>query len=261
MKKYITTFLSFLLGSSLLLPSIVTASNPNLPIEFSGNWYGQQNNVVEQQSDQHWPPDPLRYNPDWLHYVIDPINNCMWNADDNAQLIQVGRYVGAGQTVSGSYCKIADSHSAYVCINDQCASWAFSKAEAIGYAVTSPSKSLVVKLSWQPQNKVFTLTPVQIDRQTYRYSICVAIYYDKDDPLALQHVPGSNGSNDPNSVEGVGVVSSVTPSITNPTSKAIKGIAYELTALGASQVNDNVCTQGPPNYYSGSNREYPFIWY
>lgn len=260
--------LSSLLLSLFLVISfsgIISAGSPNTPLVFKTIWYGQQNLVVEQQSDQHWPADPLRYNPDWLHYVINPVDNCKWNDDDNADVIATNMIAKANTTVSGRYCKIIDSHSAYVCINDICSSWSFAKAEAIGFQFISKSPSLLVSMVIQPQNKVINLTPVfNTTTKNYQYRICISAYYNNGDPM-MGYIPGSNGSNDPNSVEGTGLVSYFTPTVTNPTNKDVRDVSYYVQALGASQLGSGPCYDGAPlqSHQFGEiiYKEYPFSWY
>lgn len=262
MFKLITFFFSLAL---LFNTSLALAGSPNTTLSFDNMWYGQENYVVEQQSDQHWPPDPLRYNPDWLHYVVNTDDNCKWSGDDNADILKVGMIAKANTTVAGNYCKVLDSSSADVCINDQCARYSFAKAEGIGFYLSSKTNVLNVSMVIKPQNKVVNIAPVYMkDTRTYLYRICIIGYYDFNDP-ALQFIPGSNGSNDPNSVEGRGVKSYFQPTVTNSTNKDIRDIAYFMQAFGASQNGSGPCYDDAPlqSHQFGVTvyQEYPFSWY
>ncbi len=134
---------------------------------------------------------------------------CLWTTDANVRFTGYGN-LAASTTVSSHLCLVADA-----------------VAHLDGLELYAPSPSLQVAWSYPAQNVTFTAgPPTAYDSKTWLYRGCVVgPRYSWGDPL-LTDVPGSQG--------GLGFMSSIDLSITNPTSHALRNVSV-VEEIGSSE--------------------------
>lgn len=127
--------------------------------------------------------------------VVNP-TGCLWSTDDNTQWQALSATIQAGGSSATADCLIADQD-----------------LHMQGVRVGSPSPSLVVTITYQPQNVTFTL-PARAVSGEYEYRGCVVgpVYGQGDPQTGI--IPNSNG--------GWGLQTSIVISVTNPTGARVR---------------------------------------
>lgn len=243
MKYLLAVLVGFALGLGV---THVESAKGGKPVRFAwqATEYRSTQAVVEQQSDFVGcctPVDPV-INP---LLVSPPL--CAWDVDDAWHQFGGGD-LAAGQTVSGTLCMVSDHNPTYQCINEVCG-WGSGQRARHSAALGSPSAALIVQVCYSPQGRCFTLAPQAVD-SGYRYTLCSHVVYEPDDP-ALVEIPDSNG--------GLGVVTTITTTVQNPTGAAVRGnvLLHEVVGIGRSSI-----ASLPPcafNVYP-TTYDYPFEW-
>jgi len=180
----------------------------------------QQNiqNPVEQETDYPFPEDQSLW-------VINPIPNCAWDVDDFWQRIAQGS-LRAGETLAIDECVIASPRGFVRTIDGVTASWSNS-GSWYGVQVRADTDALAVTECYQPESRCFTITPAyDAPNHSWLYNLCTNAQFNNDDP-ALVEIPGSQG--------GIGLVQTVTVSVTNPTSRTARNVTSNIGAVGTSQ--------------------------
>lgn len=204
---------------------------------------GQSTLYVEQQNDWPLPDDPaLR--------VVNPLPGCAWDVNDRLELVDRG-YLDPGVTVTKQVCMIADHNPTFRTVHGLSGWWS-SERGRFGFDVRSSSAGLSVSACYQPQGRCFTASPVwdQLSR-TYGWRLCSQVVYLPDDP-ALAEIPGSNG--------GVGVVSTVTTTITNTNGRRIRDVRAAVGVQDGSGLTGPPIGPGCADVPPTDHVDYPFTW-
>ena len=199
---------------SFFAASLATAGGQQ-PLTF-GRWFEDNQYWIEQQSIG-WPD--TTFESLWVHNPVAPGGNfCVWDVDDVIEDFAASGYLNAGASANVTECIIADVQS-----------------HRVSLTVHSSSPDLVVTLRYEPHGQVFTLIPRAIGGG-YEYNGCVS------GPLGSTTVPiaDSNG--------GVGFLTTVTATVTNPTSKRQRQLDAFLVIGGY----DFQCPYEPLTYEGGS---------
>lgn len=199
----------------------------------------QIDNLVEQQTDYPFPADSAEW-------TINPFDFCYWDVDDHWQYLGRG-YLPAGASVSLDQCFVSDPDSYTRTINGTTANWSTPR-KYLGVYLTAPSPDLVITVCYQPQGRCLSPGPVG-DGQTQTYQSCTQAHHESGDP-ALVEIPGSQG--------GVGVVTTITLTVTNPTSRKVQGI---LASTGPSHLNTTALTGCQGLGWDDLVHDYPFRYH
>jgi hypothetical protein len=154
--------------------------------------------------------------PDQSLWVVNN-TGCAWDADDSRFSGATDGTLAPGVTATGSRCVISDwnEHAVYVNVN-------------------SKSPDLVLTLSYEPQGYVFPAARRLVDGR-YVYEICVkGVDYTENVSPELQPIPNSGYG-------GVGVVTTFTYSLRNPTSRTVRDTHGRMTLRA---VPDLACGSG-----------------
>lgn len=245
MIKRITALLFVLLLISAPLTSAAAAKPFTLPSGYPG---GEKQNPVEQQSDFPWLPGPLDCSNN-LRCVKNP-TQCSWDVDDHWQFVEIDRVLDAKTTVTGTVCSILDANPQYVTEEGYTAWWQSPRGNQ-GMQIFSTSPDLIITVTYQPQNKVFTLGNVwNASYKEYEYRFCANVVYNPTDP-ALVPIPDSAWG--PNNTNGLGVKTDITITVTNPTRQAVRRVTADIQQIG-------VLSTGPGCINATYNVDYPFTW-
>ncbi len=184
-------------------------SSQSLSIVPVTNQYGPLQYPVEQESPNFFQCGgslgPVYCPFDPSTWVSNP-TNCAWDIDDvtTAASGPGAQYLDAGVSTRGSLCVVSDGH------------YNFSgDPHAIFAGVGSPKPSLVVTVA-NDQGQSWTVQPVHSSYDhMYHYNWCHLDRYPY--PVSWYPViPNSNG--------GIGVVVTYTMTVSNPTSRQVKGV-------------------------------------
>jgi len=162
--------------------------------------------------------------PDHSLWVVNN-TGCAWDADDARYSGATDGTLAAGATAVGSRCIVADwmEHAVYVTVN-------------------SKSPNLVLTLSYQPQGYNFTAARRLVDGR-YVYEICVrGPKYTEGASPELQPIPNSGYG-------GVGVPTTFTYSLHNPTSQTIRNVHGRMTLRAEPEL---ACGSGWTMTWSGT---------
>lgn len=186
-----------------LLALLALAASPS-PFEW-GPWgeVDATQQPVEQQTE--WGATQ----PDHSLWVVNN-TGCAWDADDSRFKGDTDGTLASGMTATGTTCLVADSTD-----------------HAVNVHINAPSPDLVVSISY-PQGFSLQAVPTPLDRR-YVYSLCVVgpDYDDMANNPDLQPIPNSGTAPNmfrPSVVGGIGVMTTVTFSVTNPTNRTVKTI-------------------------------------
>jgi len=147
---------------------------------------------------------------------------CLWDIDDQSEWWALPAKLSG--TASFSECLIADDVS-----------------HIAGFAVGSLSPDLIVTLHYEPSGVTFTLKARPYEQGPgYRYLGCVLgpIYADPSKPGVIE-IPNSNG--------GWGVPSTITMTVTNPTSRTVRDTSGSFKFGSAAGPRLNYCTDNYAN--------------
>lgn len=216
---------TFLIGLVVLLFAIPTVAAPS-PLGTSWQGGGQHSGWIEQQ--QITPTTPN-----------NPFGgSCHWSVNDHELLTTTG-YLEPGQTVTHSKCVVSDYANV--------APFGFSTAQLV-----SKSPDLTLTVCFSPQGRCFSGSPVRESDRLYHSTVCVRAHYLESDPL-MQEIPESFG--------GRGLVTTVTTSYTNPTSRRASAIARSGFASDIAVFLGWVDAVGClPDFPYVDHFDYPFEW-
>lgn len=235
--------------SLVILALLVIAAKPSAssgpqPLHFDSFGFTEKQNPVEQYSDWPWLPGPLDCSAT-EHCIVNP-TPCSWDVDDHWRKFAFG-YLPAGGSASDVSCVIASQNPVYRTVSGTTAWWS-TVNDRFTAQISAPSPSLMVTISWSPQGRLFTLAAVyDAATRLYRYGMCVRATYSPDDP-ALVLIPGSNASSVVGTVDALGLPSTITFTIANPTGKQVRNINGSIGMTGSA-----ACA------LSGQS-SYPFAW-
>ncbi len=234
--------------TSLLLatPAQAVYQGPQ-PLHFDQLTNSEKQDPIEQQTPWVRPPDcTLRcpFPDDHAQWVTNP-TSCWWDVDDHRTLYAADDYLNAGASVQVSDCQIAETDSLYQTKYGQTAWWS-NAPRPLGVQISAPSASLTVTACYQPQGRCFGLPAVyNAALRTYSYNGCIGVSYQ--DGTTLPTIADSNG--------GIGILTTRTVTITNPTNKTVRQISGQIAQVGWGS-SDAGCT------YTSTypHNEYPFHW-
>lgn len=159
-----------------------------------GPWEGE---VTQQPVEQQTPGGATQ--PDHSLWVTNP-TGCAWDADDNRSTGFTDSVVAAGETTTATKCVIVDG-----------------TGHAVWFHVISRSPNLVSEIRFEPQGFVFRPNPTPVPGLNgyFEYFTCtLGPEYDESAIPGLPEIAGSNG--------GHGELTTITASITNPTTHAAR---------------------------------------
>ncbi len=193
-----------------------------------GPW---QSEITQQPVEQQTQGGSTQ--PDRSLWVLNN-TGCAWDADDTRSMGDTNASLAAGETVSGTKCLIAD--------------W---MEHAVFFDVNAHSRDLIVRLSFEPQGYILQANPVALAKGGYDYWICTdGPDYDRTS-LDLQPIPDSGFG-------GVGVPTTFTASIINPTGRTIRKVnTFVRLAPEPEVAGPGYCTQDFAHLHVGS---YPGPW-
>lgn len=173
---------------------------------------------------------------------------CAWDADDSRTMGHVDGTLAPGVMVSGSKCYVADNteHATYISL----------------YAKTP---DLVVAMRYDPQGFVVTAS-VQPDPNRngfYHYEACgFGPYYDQLSIPPMQVIPNSGTAPNrylPEVIGGVGVPSTVTAVVSNPTPRTVRDVSGVLrfNCCNPSHASGGRC---PERFFEWVNGQLVYIY-
>jgi hypothetical protein len=185
--------------------------------------------------------------------VENPRPDCTWDINDWSSIGTTGD-LAAGGAVTGGACQIEGYNPMYVEKNGMLTWWS-GVSPWFGVAVDAPSPNLSVKVCYSPQARCFALSPTARDSKTYRYRICAQVVYTPDDP-ALSEIPGSTPATLPTgSTGGRGVMTTITFTVSNPTSRVVKAVGVNW-GVSSDAVFNTACPS-----HNATSSDYPFRWF
>jgi len=200
---------------------------------------GEAHTRIEKQT---WWLDGIT--PDPSHTVVNPGGVGTWDINDNNDWV-AGGSLPAGAITIGSWQHVWDWNPIYRCFGGVCADRSGPSNE-YGATVTAPSDGLSVTVCYQPQARCFPLVAVyDAGARLYRWHICTEAIYQPDD-AAIVDIAGSNG--------GRGVPTTMTLTVTNPTSRVVKDIIANF-GISSDVTFRAGCTVEPPAHF-----DYPYGW-
>lgn len=215
-------------------------------LHFSILTVGERQTIVEQQTDTAegdiWPgPGP------W----VENHSGCWWDVDDHQTLYASEDELGAGQMVTQTDCIIAESDPIWN-TNFGYSAWWSNPPRPLGVELRAPSDQLIVEACFSPQARCFSNVPVYDPaRRLYVYNVCVGVVYgDPYDP-AIVAIPDSGAG-------GIGVQTTRTVTVTNPTSRTVRKISGEIAQNGYGWDDASCPYRG--GTYSWANVEFPFVF-
>lgn len=239
-----------LVASLLVAPVQARPQQPRLALTNSLG-LAQRDHIVEQLSD--FPYDPA--NP---RLIVNPTAD-VWSVNDRWSIGGIG-YLEAGGQITTAAALIAGYNPVYKTLRGYSAWWS-GLSRSTGTEVTSPVL-LDVNLVFNP-GQSFSLTPVWVpgtkgkDRVAahWRYSLCAQIVYTPDDPTLVLIEGSQAGTEGP----GLGVPTTFSLVISNPSSNTVSDIAASLSAVSASGLGTDVAP-GCPGSHVLTQSSYPFRW-
>jgi hypothetical protein len=225
--------------AAFFLLALPASGRPQDALTWQQFGFGQQDYIVEQETNYPQGSDPAGW-------VVNT-TSCAWSVNDHwlRALVdggQDGVTLDAHGSSATSVCMIASPNPFYKTINGVAAYYSYPLLPYLSVSVSSPSPSLTAAACWSPQNRCFNLTPTwNAAAHDYEASLCALASYSPSDP-ALQTIPDSNG--------GSGVYSTVSITVANPTSRAVRKVYAAYSILGADAGNPTC----------NANSEYPFHW-
>lgn len=229
-----------------LLPGTAHAAKPpggsgTQPLTWAISGSVQFDNPIEQQTD--WP-----FPADLAEWVINPTDDCVWDVDDNYTYFGYGSVV-AGSNASISQCFVSDPTSIYKTNYGHTAYWSQAH-KYLAFSLSAPKPGLVVTVCYTPQGRCFTPKPYLLNNR-YTYESCTQVAYrDENDPDVYE-IPGSQG--------GIGVITDVTVTVSNPTRQTIKDLQ---SATGPSWTEAGAALQGCRGKYDLLTiTEYPYRYW
>lgn len=216
MRLVLTTF------AGVLLLSLPASAAPQQPLDLSvGPSSIQHSPWIEQQDDWPRPTDGTD--------IVNPFGGtCVWSVNDHVSWRTTG-YLDPGASSSTSVCIVSDFNPVLATRFGLTAWWGNSR---YGFFGATASKGNV-SVCYSPQGRCFT------------GPFCGRANYNPDDP-ALTEIPDSRG--------GRGVVTTITLTVSNPTSKRIRDITVDW-GVSSDIFYHGGCT-GP----NTTNSDYPFYW-
>lgn len=215
--------------SSLLAGSASAGGSVSLGTSWQGG--GQHSSWIEQQQITATTP-------------TNPFGGaCLWSVNDHEYLTSMG-YLDPGQSVSFSRCVVSDAFPGPGSI----APYGFSTVR-----VSSKSPDITVSVCFS-QGRCFFPAPIwNASARQYQTTFCGKVERDWEDP-AIVPIEGSQG--------GEGEISSVTTTISSPTSRRVRGIFAEV-----GYASDIAVFMGWPDAVGClptipyvDHFEYPFEW-
>lgn len=228
MKKFILALII-----NILITSPVIAAPPGFQFGFMGSFISDP---VEQQTDYPFPVDQTEW-------VLNPTFNCAWDVDDHWDTTATGT-LKPGESASWSDCLFAHHDPSFRSVFGV-ENWYTSGQVRHAVNIEAGDSGLVVQECFTPQNRCFNILPVQIENK-WRWAFCGFIRYNPGDP-ALEEIPNSQG--------GVGLQTTVTTTISNPTNRRISKIAGLVSISG-----QDIWRAGCSVPLGELQVEYPFNW-
>lgn len=196
----------------------------------------QTDRIVEQQTDWAFPADPAEW-------VVNPYGVCLWDVDDHWQYWGSGS-LKPGESASVDLCVVSDPVSIYKTVSGV-TTWYSQETKFIALSVTTAKTAgLDVSVCYRPQGRCFYPHPVGSSPVTYES--CTQVRYGRDDP-ALSEIPGSQG--------GIGVLTTVTVTVTNPTSRTVRDV---VAAAGPSWLQAGSPLPGCAGRVGAIVMDYPY---
>lgn len=180
-------------------------------------------------------------------WVTNPYRSlpCAWDVDDHWQLGDTNGYLGPGASAVARACLVAEADHIYNTVYGLSA-WYSNSPRRVSLNLAAPSASLSATICFSPQSQCFALVPrYDPGSHTFHYDGCALLSYGVGDP-ALGPVPNS---------VGIGVVTTATVTVANPTARKIAKIDGSLRVEGG-YVAVTYCdfAAHPPQ------SSYPFLW-
>lgn len=252
-----------LFALALLIAKIVPDEHPSATAAKTASRGGPQSlflgdgnggNIEIQQPVEQWT--------DWQcceflqPWVTNP-TGVAWDVDDHWEKIDVDATLAANTTVTSTSQEVADVDPTWHCLNGLCAWWSGGKREFQVF-VGAPASTLLVSTCYAPQSRCFN-APAVYDKpnKRYVYGMCVTVRYTNDDP-AVAMIPGSGGdafTSGP--TRGLGLLTTETVRIGNPTSHTVRNIAAFVQMVGTGG-DGAVCS---PTTHHIDTVDYPFSWF
>jgi hypothetical protein len=180
----------------------------------------QRTSWISQQDDVPQPAD----------FIRNSVVPCFWSVNDHAAWHASG-YLDAGASASTQVCIVSDFNPVFATKFGVTAEWSIAPYGFFGATVSDPM--LDTSVCYSPQERCFSAP------------FCGRANYDPDDP-ALSDIVDSHG--------GRGVTTTITLTVSNPTSRRIRDIDVNWGI--SSDVNFHGGCTGPQS----SHLEYPFAW-
>jgi hypothetical protein len=213
---------------------------------------GEGQSPVEQQTDYPVLPGPLDCSAN-----VDCVVNttaCRWDVDDHWQLLQVDRYLDPATSTSTSPCVIEDANPQTIWVDGVYGTQSGFHSR-IGVSIIAPSADLVVTIAYSPQARTFTLSPV-VSGRNFAYSWCGNAVYSPGDP-ALQPILGTGAGT--NGLDGIGVPTTVTIQVSNPTGHRVRSIQADVEQVGVQDPGPTASCVASTQL-NPAHRSYPFAW-
>lgn len=237
------------LAAFLVLVSAAVARGGPGPLNFqfgSSFQQGPRFDPIEQQSS--YSDCCTTIQPDVVNGTVAAGQNCFWDINDHFWQMTTG-YLDPGASTSSGYCFVEEPSSVYRCLQGTCAYWSMQR-HRVGTEVWSTSPDLLVTDCFTVPARCFTAAPVwDQTSKRYHYANCAWVIWrggTSPDPM-VQPIANSNG--------GVGVVTQVTETVSNPTGRRVRDIQ---AAAGFS--SDVVMEGGCHATLTSTHSEYPFGW-
>ena len=201
-----------------------SAAKPNALDLAGANASGQLTSWIEQQDDWPKPVDFIRNSVSGG--FGDP---CAWSVNDHLDWL-AGGYLDAGASTSAQACIVSDFNPVYATRFGTTAWWSMAVYGFFGVSVSEP---LAAEVCYSPQGRCFS-----------GQSFCGRANYAPDVP-ALSDIADSHG--------GRGVVTTITLTVSNPTSKRVRD-AVVRWGISSDVFFPVGCEELP------TSGEYPFKW-
>ncbi len=262
----VVLFLAALLAAKLI-PSdhqhATASKNGGAQPLFLGD--GNGGNIEIQQPVEQWTD--FGYSGSTCCSFIQPwVTNptgVAWDVDDHWEKIDSDGYLNGNATMTTTSQEVADTTQAYHCVinapgqGDNCAWWSGGTGRDFQVFVAAPAATLIVSICYQPQARCFTV-PASYDKpnRRYVYGICLNVKYRAND-TAVGMIPGSGGDQFATGpVRGLGLVTTETVTVANPTGHTVRGIFAQVAVVGVG-ADGPVCS---PALGHEDTFDYPFAW-